>query len=114
MQYSYRHEPSGYRNSMRQWGSLGFVPINLVTRPLLFLSLIYLALYWPSRRRVRWWACCGILLAFTILNAAATGALANVYDRLQARSTWTMVLVVMLLLAEHHKPLRRWWRAAWA
>ena len=103
MRDDYWHELSGYRNSMQQRGSLGFDPINLVARPLLFLSLIYLALYWPSRRRVRWWAFCGILLAFSILNAAATGALANVYDRLQARITWVIVLAALLFWAHRSK-----------
>ena len=37
-------------------------------------------------------------LAWVVLNAAVTSSLANIYDRLQSRVTWLVVLVACLLL----------------
>ena len=94
------HELPAFRNGMEQRGAWNFDYINLFARPLFFLGCMGVVVLWPPRRKVRLWSCIMILVSITVLNAAATGALANVYDRLQARVTWLILFSVLILLTE--------------
>ena len=94
------HELPNYMNSLQQRGVLSFEAINFVARPVLLGALACLLTLWPSCRRTRWWAFCMVMIGFVVLNAAATGALANLYDRLQARITWLVIFAALLLVLQ--------------
>ncbi len=98
----YAHELPLYMTSFQQRGGWKFDRTNRVNYLTLALSVLAIAWWWPARRSVRWWNFLFIMVAFTVLNAACTGALANVYERLQARVTWLLVLAGVLLVV-------RWW-----
>lgn len=55
-----------------------------------------------------WLALVGAAL---VANAFATGAVANVYDRLQARVAWLLPFTVLVLATELLLGLRADWRA---
>jgi hypothetical protein len=81
------------------WWNLGFP--NRVFRVVTFISVILLVWFWPQ------WRCKAqlrdlvtMLLAWVVLNAVITASLANVYDRLQSRVTWLVVLAACLALAQ--------------
>ena len=106
-----RHELPLYMNSLEQRGLWRFDTVNTLAGPVLLVSLLVIVLCWPSGS-IRWQLFIVVLLLMVVLNAAATGALANVYDRLQARVTWLLPLVAMLVVVRRSN-LRwlRWARA---
>lgn len=93
-----RHELPMYMESRQQSGMLKFGALNALAGPVLLISLMIILFFWPVDS-VRWQTLTALLLLTILLNAAATGALANVYDRLQARVTWLLPLLALLLLA---------------
>ena len=101
-QWQLRHELPMYMNSLEQRGAWKLDTVNILAGPILVLSLLITVLLWPMRMP-RWKAFSLIVVATVILNAAATGALANVYDRLQARVTWMLVFLALLLLLRLRK-----------
>ena len=77
-------------------------------RTLLISTLIILAglSYRPVRQKIR--DLLLVCLAGVVFNAFVTAALANVYDRLQARITWLLIfgaLMVILSLIKANKPV---------
>lgn len=97
MTEQYSHELPFYMVSLQQRNGWVFDTVNRVNYVVLILSALAIAVWWPSRRAVRWWAFLCIMVGMTVLNAMFTGALANVYERLQARITWVLVLAAVLL-----------------
>lgn len=91
-----RHELPMYMNSMEQRGAWRLETVNMLAGPVVLVSLLVVVLCWPAGS-IRWQLFLIVLLLMVVLNAAATGALANVYDRLQARVTWLLPLAAMLL-----------------
>lgn len=104
-----RHELPMYMNSLEQRGQWRLDTVNLLAGPVLLVSLLSIILCWPSGS-IRWQLFIIIMLLIILLNAGATGALANVYDRLQARVTWLLPLVAMLLAVRRSNAL--WIRSA--
>lgn len=91
-----RHELPMYMNSVEQRGAWRLETVNMLAGPVLLIALLVIVLCWPSGN-IRWQLFVIMLLLMVVLNAAATGALANVYDRLQARVTWLLPLAAILL-----------------
>ena len=98
MAEQYQHELPFYMVSLQQRGGWLFDTINRWNYLVLILSVLVIVVSWPSHHHVRWWAFLWIVVATVVLNALCTGALANVYERLQARVTWLLVLSALLLL----------------
>jgi hypothetical protein len=105
----YAHEVPHYLASRQQLGGWDLAPINRMGHLVLALSGLLIALAWPGRRCVRWHSFLVLMVAMVVANAAITGALANVYDRLQARITWVLVLAALLLVLQRLRP----WCARW-
>ncbi len=105
--HDYRHELPMYMDSVQQRNSWGLGFLNPILMWVMLLACVVVVVRWPPRRQVRWWAFVAIMAGFTVANAAATGALANVYDRLQARITWLLLLAALLLLVRHLPGMRR-------
>lgn len=105
----YAHELPHYLASHEQQGGWNLSTVNLVNYIMLVLSGLLFVLAWPVRRRVRWHGFILLMVGMVVANAAITGALANVYDRLQARITWVLVLGALLLVLHlfRHR-CRRW------
>ncbi len=106
MSAHYAHELPHYLASHQQRGGWDLSTINRVNYVVLALSVLMIALAWPVRRRVRWHAFMFLMVGMVVANAAITGALANVYDRLQARITWVVVLGALLLVADWNRHRR--------
>lgn len=104
-----RHELPLYMNSLEQRGAWRLETVNMLAGPVLMIALLVIVMCWPSGS-IRWQLFVIVLLMVVVLNAAATGALANVYDRLQARVTWLLPLMAMLLAVRRSN--LRWFR--WA
>jgi hypothetical protein len=106
--YVYRshlqHELPLYMNSLQNRGMLPIHTVNTITTPSLYLALFVTILLWPCRTG-RWKAFALLMVGCIVANALCTGALANVYDRLQARVTWLLVLLALLLLAREHRTI---------
>lgn len=103
----YRHELSMYMNSLQQRESWALRDLNNINMWVVLSACMALLVNWPARRSLRWWGFVSLLGAFTVMNAAATGAIANIYDRLQGRVTWLLVLAALLLLARSFPALLR-------
>jgi hypothetical protein len=111
---AYPYELRPYMSSMQNHGQLGFG--NLSERAgLAYLLAVVAGLGGLASRAARrqlgpgavtWLALVGTAL---VVNAFATGAVANVYDRLQARVSWLLPFAVLVLATE--LLLGRW--AAW-
>ena len=87
---------NSYQAQGRWWD---LTVVDRVVRWVLLLSVLVLIYTWrmpgvPDRLRALAW----MVLAWVVLNAAVTGALANVYDRLQSRVAWLVVLLALLFL----------------
>lgn len=107
--YVYRaklpHELPLYMNSLQNRGMLPIHMVNTITTPALYISLFLIILLWPARTG-RWKAFALIAVGIVVANALCTGAIANVYDRLQARITWLLVLLALLLVVKGRKRIR--------
>lgn len=96
---------SYYITSLQAYNAWRFDVVSRVVIMALLVSVLVIAWCWPRKEvdaRPRRFA--RLLLVWVVLNAAVTGGLANVYDRLQGRVTWLVVLVACVLLL----------RTAWA
>ncbi|WP_157780932.1 hypothetical protein [Hymenobacter sedentarius] len=107
------YELKEYLSSMQNHNLLSFSSLN--ERVYLAYVLALLAgLLGLSSPAVRRWAGAPTALLLTVLglgigaNALVTGALANVLDRLQARTAWLLPFVVLVLATEM---LLTWWAA---
>lgn len=95
-------ELSSYNASMQAqgaWWDFGFS--NRVVRITLLLSACILAWHgktWSTHPELRFLIF--LLLAWVALNAAITASLANVFDRLQSRVAWLVVLAACLALLQ--------------
>lgn len=105
--HEYKHELPMYMDSIQQRDSWGFAFLNVVHMWLMLAACAIVVVRWPSRRSARWWGFVALMTAFALANAAATGALANVYDRLQSRVTWLLIFAALMLLARAQAPVRR-------
>jgi hypothetical protein len=103
----YSRELNQYEQSRQNknlWGQgLDFSTINFWNSMLLFISLVVLVLFITSKALWNMLTEKSKLLIYIILsgiffNAFITGSLANVYDRLQARVSWLLILLALILL----------------
>lgn len=113
------HEYKPYQQSRQNknlWGQgLDFSTLNVLVNWLLIFSSVLL-IYTLSRKSLRSiitpeqhaivWA----LIIGVVMNAVVTASLANVYDRLQARVSWLILLAAMLILMTHFKLFYREFR----
>lgn len=104
--YQYRlrlpHELPLYMNSLQQRGVLHPEELNRIAHIALLLSILFIALLWGSASPLlRVFVVGAIVLVF--INAMVTGGVANVYDRLQARVTWLLVLSACLMALHRHQ-----------
>jgi len=113
---SYPYELKPYLSSMQNHGQLGFGGLN-ERAGLAYLLAVVVGLSGLANRAVRqrlgpgaaaWLALVGTAL---VCNAFATGAVANVYDRLQARMAWLLPFTVLVLTTELLLGLWADWRA---
>ncbi|TPG62916.1 hypothetical protein [Hymenobacter nivis] len=113
---SYPYELKAYMSSMQSHGQLSFGEIN-ERAGLAYLLAVVAGLSGLASRAVRrrlepgavaWLALVGTAL---VTNAFATGAVANVYDRLQARVAWLLPFAVLVLATELLLGLWADWRA---
>jgi hypothetical protein len=113
---SYPYELKAYMSSMQNHGQLGFGGLN-ERAGLAYLLAVVAGLSGLASRAVWRWlgpgAASWLVLVGTALvaNAFATGAVANVYDRLQSRVAWLLPFAVLVLLAEVLLGLRADWQA---
>jgi hypothetical protein len=95
-------ETSMYINSLQAsntWANLAFQ--DHIVHLALFLSVLILALRWQSFRKMeRLHYFVLVMLAWVVLNAVVTASLANVYDRLQSRVAWLIVLSAIIVLMQ--------------
>ncbi|TXH27578.1 MAG: hypothetical protein E6Q99_03300 [Elusimicrobia bacterium] len=96
-----RTELPMYMESRQQRNKLSFNGVNMLAPLVLLASLFIIVRYWPGTSP-RWKALLILMIATWVLNAAATGALGNVYDRLQARVTWLLPMAAFCLAARRH------------
>jgi hypothetical protein len=95
-------ELSSYNSSLQNdgtWMDTGFS--NRVVRLALLLSIFTLAWTrdrWKLHPHLR--SLVPLLIGWVVLNAAVTASLANVYDRLQSRVAWLVVLAACLALTQ--------------
>ncbi|MFT3884512.1 MAG: hypothetical protein QM724_03505 [Flavobacteriales bacterium] len=95
-------ELSSYVGSMQMagaWWDLGFC--NTVVRIAALLAVVFLAWTrsrWRSHQELA--LLVPLLLAWVVLNAMITASLANVFDRLQSRVAWLVVLAACLVLLQ--------------
>jgi hypothetical protein len=93
---------SSYTTSMQAngaWWDLGFA--NRVVRLAALLSICLLAWHrrsWMAHKELRYLI--PLLLTWVVLNAVVTASLANVFDRLQSRVAWLVVLAACLALLQ--------------
>jgi hypothetical protein len=112
---SYPYELKTYMSSMQNHGQLGFGELN-ERAGLAYLLAVVVGLSGLASRAVRRWlgpgAASWLTLVGTALvaNAFATGAVANVYDRLQARVAWLLPFTVLVLVTELLLGLWAEWR----
>lgn len=97
------------RQNTNLWGQkLDFSTVNYWNSILLFLSAILLLFFLISKRL---WGMLdsktklfiGIIFLGILFNAFITGSLANVYDRLQARVSWLLILTALIVAASQFK-----------
>ncbi|MFZ1688356.1 MAG: hypothetical protein WAU70_13085 [Flavobacteriales bacterium] len=101
------HELPGYMMSAQQRGALSFTLLNPLNAYVMILSGCVIMVCWPKKQRLRLWAFVFLAVAGAIANAAATGGLANIYDRLQGRVTWLLLFAAILQLLSRSLRLRR-------
>lgn len=95
-------ELSSYNTSMQAngaWWDLGFA--NRVVQVVLLLSICLLVWHrrtWMAHPELRWLI--PLLLIWVELNAVAAHSLANVFDRLQSRVAWSVMLAACLTLLQ--------------
>lgn len=105
-QYELHHELPLYMNSHQQNAMWHFDTLNHLNFVVLPAALLVLLLLWRNTSlRLRGFV--ALALAVVFFNAMATAGLANVYDRLQARVTWLVVLSACLVLLQHYLRRRR-------
>lgn len=105
----YPHEMNQYLQSRQNenlWGQgLDFSKQNILNYFLLIVSMfiIVLGLGLKENRGLignNLKVAALLLLSGVVINAAVTASLANVYDRLQSRISWVIVLVALLILMQ--------------
>ncbi len=82
---------------------LDFTFINYINHILLVLSSVFLFFIFTSKSKrksvdIRVQLIIMTLLLGVLVNAIVAGSLANVYDRLQSRISWTIIFCVVLIL----------------
>ncbi len=99
----------------RQNGNLWDQDLNLtafnITNYILIVASVFILLF---LRLGFWWKhlsstlrlAINVLIAGIVVNAAITGGLANVYDRLQARVSWLIVFAAIMALLELRQLIR--------
>ena len=103
----WQHELPGYMNSTQQRNAWWFVLLNPLNMWVMLASCCFLVVRWPVAGPLRWRAFILLLVVCVFANAAATGALANIYGRLQARVTWLLLFGALLLALQRSSKLRR-------
>jgi hypothetical protein len=90
------NELNEYLQSREYFNTLPLATVNLIDGLLLFLSVVLLV-NWSTHASLSIELKAFIILIAVsyILNAFVTGSLANVYDRLQARMTWLIILAAI-------------------
>lgn len=102
------------RQNENLWGQrLDFSGWNVRVNWMLILSaafLIFTLIRKSFRSRIspEQRAIVGALVMGVIVNAIVTASLANVYDRLQARVSWLIVLAALLVLVAHFREFHEW------
>lgn len=90
-------EEKQFLGTWQYYNAWRFDQVNRIVHLALLLSVVVIAWHWrttPSPIR----DLAVLLLAWVFLNALVTASLANVYDRLQSRVAWLVVLVACLML----------------
>ena len=99
--YMGQSEKNEYDSSIREWEFWDRKSTNRMQYWVLGFSVIILFLSAYSGRMKSEFRFFVLLVLLSLLvNAFVTGALANVFDRLQARVTWLLVLPALLILWE--------------
>lgn len=97
------------RQNTNLWNQgLSFTSLNFINYTLIVLSvtwLLYLWLFNSSPLNTNQKVLLKSILALVLINALVTGGLANVYDRLQARISWLLILLGFILYAPSIKKL---------
>jgi hypothetical protein len=104
------------RQNGNLWGqSLDFKQINDIYYPLLTITAMFLLFIVLVKQL--WNALNDLskllfiaLASGAVINAFVTGALANVYDRLQGRVSWMFLFIAFMILLNERKMLVRWVR----
>ncbi len=100
-------ERTSYITSRQAYNGWNFELLNIVVHLVFLLSLVVIGLLWGQAKANKPLLQVAVLfLAWTILNAMVTGGLANVYDRLQARVAWLIVLTACLMVASSARGTR--------
>ena len=90
------HEYGYFKGSIQQKGLWNFGRLNQYLFPIYIFCIGLLVLLLLRGESNIWRALIITVFAFLIANAASTGVLANVYDRLQARITWLVVFAALM------------------
>lgn len=94
-----RWESSSYITSYQAYNDWDLQLVDRVVHVAFFLALfvlIWTLPEWWGRAELRLFVV--LMFAWVLLNAAVTSSLANVYDRLQSRVAWMIVLLACLAL----------------
>lgn len=115
------HEYKPYQQSRQNknlWAQgLDFSSLNVVVNWLLIFCSVFLFYVLgrnsmrariDSKQLIMVW----VLISGVVLNAIVTASLANIYDRLQARVSWLIVLVALLVLITNYKIISDQFRKA--
>lgn len=100
-------EANAYIHSTQAYNNWDMAFVTHWTHLALLLAVLVLALAWPrnnAQSKLRFFL--GSIVAWVLLNAAITSSLANVYDRLQSRVMWLIVLAACVALAHTRRGKR--------
>lgn len=96
-----RWERSSYITSYQAYSDWDLQLVDRVVHVAFFLALFMLIWTWPEWwNRAEWRVFIVLVFAWVLLNAAVTSSLANVYDRLQSRVAWMIVMLACLALLQ--------------
>ena len=92
-------EKNEYNSTIRDWEFWNKKAINrlqYISLALSFLVLFFAGWAGKIKNNLRFFVF--LVLLTWVVNAFVTGALANVFDRLQARVTWLLILPALLIV----------------
>ncbi len=101
-------ELSSFLTSVQNSGTLHFDTINLINYVVLLASFLLIWYAWiTGKLSAEIKVLCVFIVVCMYWNAFFTAALANVYDRLQARVTWLFVLTALIAAVSMYTEYRK-------